>query len=139
MKNIDEKLSEVLGIEPLETKTKELQVYEEPTSNEVEDDFEFARNNLKQLIKKGASAIEGILFVAKESEHPRAYEVASNFLKNLSEINKDLLELQKTKKDVQKNSRQLNDPGINVQKAVFVGSTAELSKLLKAKKEETDG
>lgn len=138
MKNINDKLSEVLEIEPivLEEPKNEL-VTKETDSADVDSDFLFARENLKNLIKKGSSAIDSILFVAKESEHPRAYEVASNFLKNLSEMNKDLLELQKQKKDIQKqSSRQVNDSGITVEKAVFVGSTNQLNKLLKSKKEE---
>ena len=71
-----------------------------------------------------------MLQVSKHSESPRAYEVAANLIKNLSDLNKDLLEVQKRKKDlvVEKSS------GVNVDKAVFVGSTAELMKLLKTNK-----
>jgi hypothetical protein len=139
MKNVNEKLSEVLEIEPISIETDSVQelIPVEAENDILENDFSFARENLKKLITKGAAAIDDILFVAKESEHPRAYEVASAFLKNLSEMNKDLLELQKAKKDVLKqNSRQVNDPSITVQKAVFIGSTNELNKLLKAQKEE---
>lgn len=139
MKNVNEKLSEVLEIEPISIETDSVQelIPVEAENDIIENDFSFARENLKKLITKGAAAIDDILFVAKESEHPRAYEVASAFLKNLSEMNKDLLELQKAKKDVLKqNSRQVNDPSITVQKAVFIGSTNELNKLLKAQKEE---
>lgn len=139
MKTVNDKLSEVLDIDPIEITTapeQELIVAEKET-NAVDEDFAFARENLKKLICKGVSALDGILFVAKESEHPRAYEVASNFLKNMSEMNKDLLELQISKKEILKqNSRQVNDPSITVQKAVFVGSTNELNKLLKSKREE---
>jgi len=139
MKNVNEKLSEVLEIEPISIETDSVQelIPVEAENDILENDFSFARENLKKLNTKGAAAIDDILFVAKESEHPRAYEVASAFLKNLSEMNKDLLELQKAKKDVLKqNSRQVNDPSITVQKAVFIGSTNELNKLLKAQKEE---
>lgn len=138
MKNINDKLSEVLEIEPIDLEEPKNELIEsEKDSPDVDSDFLFARENLKNLIKKGSAAIDSILFVAKESEHPRAFEVASNFLKNLSEMNKDLLELQKQKKDIQKqSSRQVNDSNITVEKAVFVGSTNQLNKLLKSKKEE---
>lgn len=139
MKNVNDKLSEVLDIEPISTiSTPEAELVPvEKDTSVVDEDFAFARENLKRLITKGVAAIDDILFVAKESEHPRAYEVASNFLKNMSEMNKDLLELQISKKEINKqNSRQINDPSITVQKAVFVGSTNELNKLLKSKKEE---
>lgn len=137
MKNVNDKLSEVLEIEPISIETEPTQELVVSENDVVENDFSFARDNLKKLISKGAAAIDDILFVAKESEHPRAYEVASAFLKNLSEMNKDLLELQLSKKEILKqNSRQINDPSITVQKAVFIGSTNELNKLLKSQKEE---
>ena len=69
--------------------------------------------------------------VAKESEHPRAYEVAAGLIKNLSDLNKDLLEVQKRKRDLTGESQ--NAKNINVDKAVFVGSTTELVKFLKNK------
>lgn len=142
MKNINDTLSEILEIEPIDLEEiipNEIVITDSDIelSSDIEVDFAFARENLKNLIKKGTSAIDSILFVARESEHPRAFEVASNFLKNLSDMNKDLLELQKAKKDVQRqNSRNINDPGITVQKAVFIGSTNELNKLIKAKRDE---
>lgn len=135
MKKVKEKLSEVLDIfdaDAIEISTKEEYV---PTQTE-EDDFSFARKNLRELISKGSTAVDEILFVAKESEHPRAFEVASNFLKNLSELNKDLLSLSKTKKEIEGRDARLKGGDINVEKAVFVGSTNELSKLLKKQKEE---
>jgi len=70
--------------------------------------------------------------VAKESDHPRAYEVAANLIKNLSDLNKDLMEIQKRKKDLAPQSQRSGD--INVDKAVFVGSTTELVKFLKNNK-----
>ena len=135
MKKVKEKLSEVLDIfdaDAIEISTKEEYV---PVQTE-EDDFSFARKNLRELISKGSTAVDEILFVAKESEHPRAFEVASNFLKNLSELNKDLLSLSKTKKEIEGRDARLKGGDINVEKAVFVGSTNELSKLLKKQKEE---
>jgi hypothetical protein len=98
----------------------------------VDDDADFARDNIRTLIEKGNLAVDGILHVAKESEHPRAYEVAANLIKNLSDLNKDLMEIQKRKKDLAPQSQRSGD--INVDKAVFVGSTTELVKFLKNNK-----
>ena len=132
MKKTNEKLSEILDIEPIIfDKSNEIQTVE-TNINSIDDDSEFARQNIRQLIEKGNDAIDGILNVAKASDHPRAYEVAANMLKHLTDMNKDLMEIQKRKKDLQpKESSPTN--GINVDKAVFVGSTKELVKLLKSK------
>lgn len=136
MKKVNEKLSELFDIEPIDTSEKQEVI---PVNVSEEDDYSFARKNLRELIVKGSTAIDEILFVAKESEHPRAFEVASNFLKNLSELNKDLLQLSKTKKEIEGRDARLKGGDINVEKAVFVGSTNELSKLLKKQKEEENG
>lgn len=135
MKKVNEKLSELFDIEPVELPPEKQEII--PTADE--DDFSFARKNLRELIAKGSSAIDEILFVAKESEHPRAFEVASNFIKNMSDLNKDLLQLSKTKKEIEGRDARIKGGDINVEKAVFVGSTNELSKLLKKQKEEENG
>ena len=130
MKKINEKLSELFDVEPIKLETPKQDVVVISDTNPVESDAEFARKNIRNLIDKGSNAIDDLLQVAKHSESPRAYEVAANLIKNLSDLNKDLLEVQKRKKDlvVEKSS------GVNVDKAVFVGSTAELMKLLKTNK-----
>jgi hypothetical protein len=137
MNNINEKLSEIFDVEPIEltqSNTEVVVVAETNTSLDVvESDTEFARKNLRELIKKGGSAIDEILQVAKHSEHPRAYEVAAGFIKNMADLNKDLLELQKRKKDLQAVSGKESSKDVNIDKAVFVGSTAELMKLIKNK------
>lgn len=128
MKKLNENLSEILEIEPI---NQNVPVIIE-NLNPVDDDAEFARANIKDLIQKGNGAIDSLLEVAKATDHPRAYEVAANMLKSLADMNKDLMEIQKRKKDLQpKESSPTN--GINVDKAVFVGSTKELVKLLKSK------
>lgn len=138
MKKVNEKLSELFDIEPVDLDAERQESL--PTNTVIEeDDYSFARKNLRELIVKGSTAIDEILFVAKESEHPRAFEVASNFLKNLSELNKDLLQLSKTKKEIEGRDARLKGGDINVEKAVFIGSTNELSKLLKKQKEEENG
>lgn len=138
MKKINQNLSEIFDVEPLpepellpaEKKTKTEIV---PVSDEVDADAATARNNIKSLIDKGESAIDNLLLVAQQSEHPRAYEVAANFLKTLADMNKDLLEIQKKKQDLQPKDATPKG-GINVEKAVFVGSTAELLKQIKENK-----
>ena len=131
MKNLNEKLSEVLDVEPIDFTEHKTEIVEVKTP--IEDDAEFARTNIRDLISKGNSAVDNLLLVANASEHPRAYEVAAGLIKNLADLNKDLLEIQKRKKDLspQESSSAKN---INVDKAVFVGSTAELVKLLKTNK-----
>jgi len=138
MKKVNEKLSELFDIEPVDLEAERQETLPVNTAIE-EDDYSFARKNLRELIAKGSTAIDEILFVAKESEHPRAFEVASNFIKNMSELNKDLLQLSKTKKEIEGRDARLKGGDINVEKAVFVGSTNELSKLLKKQKEEENG
>jgi len=140
MNNINEKLSEIFDVEPIEinnqpkVNTDIVIVAETNTSLDlVDSDTEFARQNIRELIKKGGYAIDQILEVAKQSEHPRAYEVAAGFIKNMADLNKDLLELQKRKKDLQAVSGKESSKDVNIDKAVFVGSTAELMKLIKNK------
>jgi len=140
MNNINEKLSEIFDVEPIEinnqtkVNTEVVVVAETNTSLDlVDSDTEFARQNIRELIKKGGYAIDQILEVAKQSEHPRAYEVAAGFIKNMADLNKDLLELQKRKKELQSVSGKESSKDVNIDKAVFVGSTAELMKLIKNK------
>jgi len=129
MNKLSEKLSEVLDIEPY-VKESNAEVI---TNNSIEDDAEYARQNLRKLIDKGNDAANHIVEIAKQSEHPRAFEVAANMLKNLADMNKDLLEIQKRKKDLTDVAESKSN--INVDKAVFVGSTTELVKFLKSNKE----
>jgi len=129
MKKTNEKLSEVLDIEPINYDNIEVI---ESSKTEIEDDAEFARQNIRELIEKGNNAMDSLLMVAKQSDHPRAYEVAANMLKSLTDMNKDLMEIQKRKKDLEPKQIE-SSGGINVDKAVFIGSTKELIKALKAK------
>ena len=91
------------------------------------DDVEKARETLHGLIDKGSEAIDGILNIAKNSEHPRAYEVAGQLIKTMSDVAKDLVEVKKKTTDMETKSSQK----INTQNNVFVGSTHELMKMLK--------
>ena len=130
MNNLNEKLSEALEIQPLEIKQSTELV---EVKDVVEDDAEFARQNIRDLILKGNDAASHIVEIAKQSEHPRAFEVAAGMLKNLSDMNKDLLEIQKRKQDLQPKVTN-NTQNLNIDKAVFVGSTAELLKQLRENK-----
>lgn len=129
-------ISSALDMKPLAVAAKEQDVQVYPTSynseTEIQDDFEYARNNLKTIIDKGQTALDGILTIANGSEHPRAYEVAAALIKTMAETNKDLLELQKTKKVLQ----QENDTPQNVTNNLYVGTTAELQKLISDKKDD---
>ena len=100
------------------------------SNNDVDDDYEYQRENFYNLVEKGQTAIEGILELAKESEHPRTYEVAGNLIKQVSEVTEklgDLQEKMRKLKEVPNNAPQ------SVTNALFIGSTAELQKILKSK------
>lgn len=99
------------------------------TANDVKKDYEYTRGNLYSLIEKGQEAINGILELAQESEMPRAYEVAGQLIKNVSDATDKLMDLQKKLKDVTEEKEAKGPTTVN--NALFVGSTAELQKLLK--------
>ena len=96
--------------------------------NEIEKDYEYTRANLYSIIEKGQEAINGIMEVAGESASPRAYEVAGQLIKSVSDSTDKLMDLQKKLKDVNEDSPKTNNVTNN---ALFVGSTSELSKMLK--------
>jgi hypothetical protein len=102
------------------------------TNDDIKKDYEYTRGNLYSLIEKGQEAINGILELAQESEMPRAYEVAGQLIKNVADATDKLMELQKKLKEVEEDSKSKNPT--NVTNALFVGSTSELSKLLKSTK-----
>ena len=141
MSNIDDKLNEVLNIAEKALDKKEEKnpleiINEKPVpavvpSADVDTDFDTGRGELYKLLEKGNQAIDGILALAKEGEHPRAYEVAGQLIK--SEIAQNLLDLQdklKKIKDVK------GDTPKNVTNALFVGSTTELQKMIKKNKDK---
>ena len=101
------------------------------SSDDIKKDYDYTRGNLYSIIEKGQEAINGILELAQESEMPRAYEVAGQLIKNVADATDKLMDLQKKLKDVEE-EKQSRGPS-NVTNALFVGSTAELAKLLKEK------
>ena len=106
------------------------------TKDDIEKDYEYTRGNLYSIIEKGQEAINGILELAQDSEMPRAYEVAGQLIKSVSDATDKLMDLQKKLKDVNEDAPQKGPNTVN--NALFVGSTAELAKLLKngAKQED---
>ena len=105
--------------------------FTEKTNADVDQDYNYTRDNLKEIITKGSSALDGILELAQESEHPRAYEVVGQIIKNMVEANQQLIELQKSMKSLKKKE---NANPRTIKNALFVGSTHELQKLLKGDK-----
>jgi len=126
--NMDKKLSDIFDIKPSEIIPETFEVVE--TSNDDDADFEFARRNIKDLAEKGKIAVDNILEVARATDHPRAYEVAATLIKSVGDLNKDLMDLRKKRKLLMDNM-STSSPEINVNQAVFVGSTAELIKAIK--------
>ena len=102
--------------------------------DDIKKDYDYTRGNLYSLIEKGQEAINGILELAQESEMPRAYEVAGQLIKNVGDITDKLLDLQKKVKDIEEDKPK---GPTTVNNALFVGSTAELAKLLKQQSQET--
>ena len=130
-----EKLNETFDVEPIEVKTEkkddvERQITKFENSNEdIRKDYEYTRGNLYSIIEKGQEAINGILELAQESEMPRSYEVAGQLIKNVSDATDKLMDLQKKLKDV--NEEDKKGPTSVTNNALFVGSTADLQKMLK--------
>jgi hypothetical protein len=132
MKKLNQNLSEIFDIEPIEVKEQpKAELVTINSGTDIDADTNFARENIKHLIEKGNMSFEELSVVANQSESPRAYEVLATMMKNLAEMNKDLLEIQKRKKELQPKETTQN---LNIDKAVFVGSTAELVKMIKSNK-----
>ena len=112
------------------TKKENIRKEDAPKKNEVEKDYEYTRANLYSIIEKGQEAINGIMEVAGESASPRAYEVAGQLIKSVSDATDKLMDLQKKLKDVNKEEEAKGPSTVN--NALFVGSTSELSKILKS-------
>ena len=106
------------------------------TQTDVEKDYEYTRGNLYSIIEKGQEAIDGILEIAQESEMPRAYEVAGQLIKSVSDATDKLIDLQKKLKDV--NEEKVAKGPSTVNNALFVGSTADLAKLIKGETPKKD-
>lgn len=141
MSKFDENMSEIFDTNPINKQIEQLPiVQEEPQlldpkgvdkilQDDLMKDYEASRKALRDIVNKGNNAIDDILEIARESEHPRAFEVAATMIKNVAEVNEKLINLQKQMKDI---TGAKNQAQLNVGKAaIFVGSTAELSKMIK--------
>jgi len=132
-----EKLDETFNITPTEVTVDESDVEvgverkkpDRLTKSDIDRDYEYTRGQLYSIIEKGQEAINGILEVAQESDMPRAYEVAGQLIKSVSDATDKLMTLQQKLKDVNKEEESKGPTTVN--NALFVGSTADLQKLLK--------
>ena len=129
-KSTVEKLNKVIDVTgdliPVERIKKEKSPDVETTTTDLTSDYDFSRDQYHTLVNKGNDALDELLAVAKESESARAYEVAAMLIRNLSDTTKELLTLQKTKKEIEKD---VKDPH-TVNNSLFIGSTKELQDLL---------
>jgi len=100
------------------------------SSDNVDNDFEFARRTYYDRLVKGSEALEEMMEVAKATEHPRAFEVLSGMMKNVADINGNLLDMHKKKKDIDKKDEPAVLPGPTTNNNVFVGSTTDLQRML---------
>lgn len=107
-------------------------------ADEATADFEQARRNIKSIISKGEAALDGILSLADESEHPRTFEVAGQIIKTLVDANKDLLGLHKQVKELRKTDEKDESPKTVNNTAYFVGTAAELQQIVNKRKGEND-
>lgn len=124
--------SETTQLIPVEKKPEETTTDTSNLNKDLDQDYEETRKTLKDLAKSGTEAIETLLQIAKDTEHPRAFEVVATLMKTTAEVNEKLMVMQKAVRDM-KNINTKKDAGVSVDKAIFVGSTAELNKLLKGK------
>ncbi len=130
--SINDKINEVLGVPVIQKEEKKPPVprVEDKNKEDIDNDYKYSRENYYNLIERGQDAIQGILDIANESQHPRAYEVAGNLIKQVADTVDKLQDLQgklKTLKDVP------NKTSTNIKQELFVGSSAELHKILKNK------
>lgn len=137
MNDLNKTLADVFNVEPVsEDKKEKLLVlsthYNDPDlKQDLTDAYQQSKENLQGIIDQGKEAMEEILEIAKAGQHPRAFEVYGTLLKNMVDANKELLNIQKQMREMDEEKKK--NSGTNIDKAIFVGSTAELNKLLKGK------
>jgi hypothetical protein len=136
MSNFEKNMAEIFDVVPVEK--PKLPVAKQTPSTEgleidLDADYLESRQTYKELIEKGNQAIDHLLAIASETEHPRAFEVVATLIKNTTEANEKLLTMQKMMREM-KGMKSNDQSKVSVDKAIFIGSTAELSKLIKGKK-----
>ena len=125
MANHDDKIAKTLDLTPVNNKTEVVKV--EPADDQkLENDFQYARENLYNIIERGTDALNGIVDLANQSQHPRSFEVVADLVRTLSGANKDLLDIQKKMKDMDPDKHKPQ----KVENNLFIGSTKELTDLL---------
>lgn len=125
MANHDDKIAETLNLTPVDNKTEVVKV--EPADDQkLENDFQYARENLYNIIERGTDALNGIVDLANQSQHPRSFEVVADLVRTLSGANKDLLDIQKKMRDLDPDKHKPQ----KVENNLFIGSTKELTDLL---------
>ena len=112
---------------------KDIEKFFPPEEKNIDNDYKYSRDTYYELVEKGKQSLELMMEVARESEHPRAFEVLSGMIKNISDVNDRLMDLNKKKKDIDKKDDVKNVA--NTTNNLFVGSTTELQKLLKNESE----
>ena len=136
--NKNDALSEALGIEnavEIIPPANPAEIINTPhEEDDIKADYNLSRRTFRDLINKGNDAMESLTDLAKESESPRAYEVLATMMRTVADTTKDLYDLQKKTKEL--SGQKKDDPTVNVDKAIFVGTTADLLKQIKEKKDE---
>ena len=123
-------LNKTFNTDPVEIEEiKDTHIDQLKNTQDIDKDYEYTRGQLYSLIEKGQEAINGIMEVAGESASPRAYEVAGQLIKSVADSTDKLMDLQKKLKDIEDNTQKTTNNVTN--NSLFVGSTAELSKMLK--------
>jgi hypothetical protein len=130
------KLNDILNIQPDGNRQFLPMVQDKPQDSTVQDDFDYARENLMDVIGKGQEALFDLMDVARQSQHPRAYEVLSTLMNTMVGASKDLLELQAKKKKLLETNPEANNQ--QVTNNLFVGSTAELQKMLDQRRNNSE-
>ena len=142
MSKLEDNVNEILGIEKKENSVQ-VSDFEQPApvprkidenKTDIDNDYTHSRDNYYNLIDKGNQAIDGILDIAKEGQHPRAYEVAGQLIGQVAQVTDKLQDLQKKLKDL----KEVPKKNTNIKNALFVGSTAELQKMLKDENTESE-
>jgi hypothetical protein len=140
MSKFEKSMTEIFDVLPTTENKQEIVTVEEKQTefgtparleDDLDQDYEESRKVLKDLVNKGNQAIDHLLAIASESEHPRAFEVVATLIKNTAEANEKLMIMQKTMRDLKNIKRTTS--GVTVDKAIFVGSTSELNKLIRAR------
>ena len=133
--NVEETMKPVVEVESVDVESS-IDKFEK-VSDDIRKDYEYSRGNLYSIIEKGQEALNGVIELAQETELPRAYEVAGQLIKSVSDATEKLIDLQKKLKDIQSDDKKKGPTSVT-NNALFIGSTAELSKLLKQQKEESE-